>query len=157
MTSKPNLLCAIQSLDPFVRAHISTMRITTGPEGYRVVLSINHYGPVPVETKRHMEGKFPGITMLGVSRHPDIEYLVDWQTPIWEQILQLIKDPEISKPEELGSMEAAERSKDEADGTVSGREAMKDWIVLTHVEPKDRDAWVARCMKYSASIGSPAE
>ena len=153
----PTLLAAIQGLDPFLRAHIASVRITTGPSGYKAWLSIEHWGPAPLDLKTGIESQFAGIALLGGSRHPDVELTLDWRMAIWDQILQLVHDPALSRPDELGSMEAAELSKDEPDGTVSQREARKTWIVKTHNTRKERNDWLARCISYSATVRSPAE
>ncbi len=78
--------------------------------------------------------------------------------PIWDQIVQLVHDPGMSTPDNLGCMRAIEMSRDEADGTVTKREALQVWTVSTHVgSDQERQEWLARCIQYSATTWSPSE
>lgn len=155
---KPTLLAAIQAQDLFIRAHISAIHIRPTKDGYHATISIHHYGALPLAEKDRLEEGFPGVTAGGLQRHPDIETTLDWRVPIWEQIVQLVHDAALSALDELGCMRAIEMSRDEADGTVTKREALQVWTVSTHVgSDRERQEWVARCMRYSATTTSPSE
>lgn len=155
---KPTLLAAIQAQDPFIRAHISAIHIRPAKDGYHATISIHHYGAIPLAEKDRIEEQFPGVTVGGFQRHSDVETTLDWHMPIWDQIVQLVHDTAMSTPDNLGCMRAIEMSRDEADGTVTKREALQVWTVSTHVgSDRERQKWLARCMQYSATTGSPSE
>ena len=158
MTQQPILLAAIQALDPFERAHISAIHIRPQQGGFHATISLHHFGAITRAEKDRIESAFPGVTAGGFERHPDIERELDWRMPIWDQIVQLVRDTGMSTPDNLGCMRAIEMSRDEADGTVTKREALQVWTVSTHVgSDRERQEWMARCMRYSATTTSPSE
>ena len=61
----PSLLATIQGLDPFLRAHLDTIHIRSGSDGYYVTLSINHYGSSSRIQKEGIEEDFLVLRRAG--------------------------------------------------------------------------------------------
>ena len=97
------LLEATRSLAPAERSMLDMIRVDVGDGGYKATFSINMRLP-------HADNlDLPaGVELLGFVRTPDIIRILDWRIDPWEQMLELIHDPELSMAGVLGMMEACE-------------------------------------------------
>ena len=101
----PNLLNAARSLGEVERSHLSSIVITPGTLCYVARFVIHIYLPAPVDPDLP-----ESVTFHAINHVPDIERELDWQTPARDQVLQLIRDPGLARPQEFGTMKAAQKT-----------------------------------------------
>ena len=144
------LVDAARELDPIERSHFSSIMITAADGGYRARFVIHISMP-------HAESpKLPkGVSVSGIEHLPDIERVIDWRIPAWEQVLEVVNDPILSLPSELGKMQAVENSAVSEDGDVATSDSKKHWVIVTHGSPHsaERKEWLARIMNSAYSSG----
>jgi len=149
----PTLLEAAQTLNDVERAHLASIMVTCGGGGYEARFSISLYLPHATEPDLP-----EGVHFAGIWRYPDIYRTLEWRIPIWDQVLELICHPALTRPEEFGSMEATEKALVLPDGAASQTEADRHWIVVTHGAPRspERREWIERLLAspYSATLGA---
>lgn len=124
--------------------------ITPGTLCYVARFVIHIYLPAPVDPDLP-----ESVTFHAINHVPDIERELDWQTPARDQVLQLIHDPELARPQEFGTMKAAEKTRLDRNN-LAPDERGKHWIVTTHGKPgsAERMQWLARMIAspYSARL-----
>lgn len=137
------LIDVVREIEDLERSAIDAISITPGATGYDVRISVHLFLPASENPKLP-----DGCTMTGVQHWPDILRMIDWRVPAWDQVLEVVNDPELSKPENLGSMEAAERAI-VRNGAPSESESGKHWVIVTHGAPRssERKEWIARMVK----------
>lgn len=147
----PTLLEIARGLNEIERAHVACIMVTPAEGGYFLArFSVHLFLP------HGAEPELPeGVKFSGIERYADIERLISWHTPAWEQVLAVVNDPELSKPESFGRMEAAEKAI-VREGKPSDTEAGKHWVISTHGAPRspERMEWIGRMMAspYSARL-----
>lgn len=104
---------AIQSLAKVEREHLRAISIWPERGGYAARFDFRMRLPVASESG------IAGVELSGVAAYPQIERLLDWRVPAWEQIQTAINDPQIVA--ECGSANAAEWS--------DGAEKSAHWLV----------------------------
>lgn len=147
----PRLIDLAQQLDPFDRLHVNSIWIETSAKGYKVEFRRSLYRPDDpyYPTDETVPGivteRLPGVTAEAVTLAPDIVRYATWHVPIWEQIEQLVGDPQMSEEINLGIMIGTEESRI-IDGEVANDEARQYWRISTHGRPRspERTRWMQR-------------
>lgn len=141
------LIEVARELSDIERTSVGSIMVTPGNNGYHVQFSIEVFLPLGQDLDLPK-----GVSVTGFEHYPDIERLIDWRTPAWDQVLELVNDPVLSRPEEFGRMEAAEKAIVSSAGEIASSEAQKHWVIVTHGAPRsvERKEWVARRMRCNA-------
>ena len=134
----PTLRDALCELDEFQLARISGIHIETGTGGYQIRAILNAFLPLDPGGVSELP---VGVSVSGFQRWPDIELVCAWQTDIWDQILEAIRDPWLTVPDRLGTCEAVELIPAN-DNPDSGRR----WDIVPHgaANSAERKEWAAR-------------
>jgi hypothetical protein len=114
------------ALDDFQRAQITYIIVSPIPGGFGVRMS--QYGMYVTGAD---SSELPsGVSVEMLSAPDDITAIIDWQTPAWDQILEVVHDPWLTQPEQLGTTSAAEGTYSANHGSCSEREMV--WHMTTH-------------------------
>lgn len=146
MIRQPTLLEYVRSLDMFERDHIAAIVIdgVTG-QGYKVRCSLALYRTMDPYDPSEPFSTQPqgGVKCEGAGQAPDLEAVLTWQIPVWDQVVELVKSPEAVCW--LGTMHADECSR-VMDGKVSAVDAGRSWWIATHGRARsaERNAWYTR-------------
>lgn len=141
------LIALVRALDPFERHHVNSIWIKTSHRGYKVSFDLRLYRPDdPHWTHDETSGpvaRLTGVDCTSVVKAPDIVGYATWTIPIWSQIEELVRDPEMSLAANLGIMIATEESTISA-GIVADNESQQYWRISTHGLPRspERASWM---------------
>src|ERR1039457_701133 len=135
------LIDTLRELAAHERQNVGCVMITPADGGYHARLSIDIKLPIGADPKLPL-----GVTLSGFERYPDIKRILDWRVSAWDQVLEVLHDPLLSQPGELGTMQAAEKATVSMHGEVAQSEAQKHWVIVTHGPPRssERIAWIRR-------------
>jgi|SRR5579872_3698274 len=137
--SLPRLVDVARELNGMERAHVASIVVRPGEGGYLATFSVSILLPGAEDPQLPQ-----GVQIRAIERYPDIERMIDWRTPAWDQILELIHDPALAKPEAFGSMEAVEKMA--VRNAIAGEsEADVHWIITMHgaARSEERRQWIA--------------
>lgn len=153
---QPTLLEFARAFDPFLRLHANSVWIKPSAKGYAVSAHLSLWRP---DDPYNSEGGFncrplPGIEASAISVAPPLTGVVTWRIPIWDQIVELVYDAEMSMHGNLGTMHANEESR-VIDGVVCDKDAHRFWRISTHGRARstermdwmrqiEHDPWVQR-------------
>ena len=116
------------ALDDFQRAQITYIIVSPIPGGFGVRMS--QYGMYV--TGADASELPPKISVEVLSAPDDITAIIDWRTPAWEQILEVVHDPWLTQPSQLGTLVAVE-------GTYTPDPAnAQEWDMRWHINTHGR-------------------